>query len=308
MYASRFIPIALALAPCCLNAPASGETPAQAAPAPSRRDPAEAIEQFLSLTAIWMVELEWTHAYVNKTPKPEDFRKAMLAAGLTDCPPDFQEAWLKQAAKPGRNYAAPVLRKYGISLKDLREKLQGRLFKINPSVHPPIPLYDEDEQIPRLDPRTCGDPKDILNALAALRAQVMGLTAAELGKARQSIERAMLAFTLAYLETTICMNAGGIRESQVKELFAPIRTEDCPEDFRKAWSHDLPFFLKGRFTGNELTLSPVCKKYGVNEQELFLNVRKKMAEWDVKFPTPQTQAAFRRDMQEIRENMLGGRK
>lgn len=219
----------------------------------------KAIEQFLSLTAIWMLELEWTHAYVNKTPKAEDFRKAMLAAGLQDCPADFQEAWLKQAAKPGRNYAAPVLRKYGISLKDLRERLQGSLFKIDPGVRPPIPLYDEEEKIPRMDPRTCGNPKDILKALAALRAQVMGLTPAQLEKAARSIERVMLEFTLAYVETSICMNAGGIRESQVRELFSPINTEQCPEDFRRAWRHDLPFFLKGRFTGTELALSPLCK-------------------------------------------------
>ena len=159
-----------------------------------------------------------------------------------------------------------------------------------------------------MDPRTCGNPKDILKALAALRAQVMGLTPAQLEKAARSIERVMLEFTLAYVETSICMNAGGIRESQVRELFSPINTEQCPEDFRRAWRHDLPFFLKGRFTGSELALSPLCKKYGVDEQELLLHVRKKLAEWDVKPPTPRMQAEFRRDMQEIRENMLGGRK
>lgn len=117
----------------------------------------------------------------------------------------------------------------------------------------------------------------------------------------------MLEFTLAYMETAICMDTAGIRESRVRELFAPIRTEGCPEDFRRAWQHDLPFFLKGRFTGPELTLSAVCKKYGADEQELFLKVRRKMKEWDIQPPTPQTQDAFRRDMREIRENMLGGR-
>ena len=101
----------------------------------------------------------------------------------------------------------------------------------------------------------------------------------------------MLEFTLAYMETAICMDTAGIRESQVRELFASIRTEGCPEDFRRAWQHDLPFFLKGRFTGPELTLK----------------VRRKMKEWDIQPPTPQTQDAFRRDMREIRENMLGGR-
>lgn len=53
-----------------------------------------------------MLEMEWTHAYANKTPKAEDFRNAMLAAGLQQCPADFQEAWLRQTTRPGRNYAA----------------------------------------------------------------------------------------------------------------------------------------------------------------------------------------------------------
>lgn len=246
------------LLPLCRHSMASDAAPT-AIPAPKPEAPRQAIEQFLGLTAIWMLEMEWTHAYANKTPKAEDFRNAMLAAGLQQCPADFQEAWLRQTARPGRNYAAPVLRKYGVRLKDLRERLQGKLFKINPRVHPPIPLYDEGEQIPRMDPRTCGDPKAILEALAALRAQIMGLTPAQLARARQSIERVMLEFTLAYMETAICMDTAGIRESQVRELFAPIRTEGCPEDFRRAWQHDLPFFLKGRFTGPELTLSAVCK-------------------------------------------------
>lgn len=304
----RSILVSVFLPPLCWNAAASGDVPAQDAGAAESMAPRRVIEQFLSLTAIWMLEMEWTHAYANKTPKAEDFRNAMLAAGLRQCPGDFQEAWLKQASKPGRNYAAPVLRKYGVSLKDLRERLQGRLFRINSRVRPPIPLYDEDEQVPRMDPRTCGDPAAILDALASLRAQVMGFTPAQMEKARASIERVMLEFTLAYMETAICMNTAGIRESQVKQLFSPINTEDCPEDFRRAWKHDLPFFFQGRFTGNELGLSPVCKKYGVNDQELFLKVRRKMKEWDIQPPTPQTQDAFRRDMQEIRENMLGGRK
>ena len=38
-------------------------------------------------------------------------------------------------------------------------------------------------------------PKAILEALAALRAQVMGLTPDQLAQARQSIERVMLEFT-----------------------------------------------------------------------------------------------------------------
>lgn len=157
-----FLAFAL-LFPFCWHIPSSAAAPA-GLPAPEPAEAKQAIEQFLGLTAIWMLEMEWTHAYANKTPKAEDFRNAMLAAGLQQCPSDFQEAWLRQTNKPGRNYAAPVLRKYGVSLKDLRERLQGKLFKINSRVHPPIPLYDEDEQIPRMDPRTCGDPKAILEA------------------------------------------------------------------------------------------------------------------------------------------------
>ena len=117
----RITLVSVALLTCWLPPAASGNTAEQSAAAPNAPEPKQAIEQFLSLTAIWMLELEWTHAYVNKTPRAADFRKAMLAAGLQDCPPDFQEAWLKQAAKPGRNYAAPVLRKYGICRICFRE-------------------------------------------------------------------------------------------------------------------------------------------------------------------------------------------
>lgn len=215
------------LLPICRHSMASDAVPT-AIPAPKPETPRQAIEQFLGLTAIWMLEMEWTHAYANKTPKAEDFRNAMLAAGLQQCPADFQEAWLRQTARPGRNYAAPVLRKYGVSLKDLRERLQGKLFKINPRVHPPIPLYDEGEQIPRMDPRTCGDPKAILEALAALRAQVMGLTPAQLSQARQSIERVMLEFTLAYMETAICMDTAGIRGKPGQGTVRPHQNRRMP--------------------------------------------------------------------------------
>lgn len=275
---------------------------------PSTKSSKQAIEQFLSLTAIRMLEMEWTHAYKNKTPKEEDFREAMLASGIWQCPTDFQEAWNRQLSHPGRNYTAPILRKYNIHLKDIRERLQGELFKINPYVHPPIPLYDEDEQVPRMDPRSCGEPQAILKTLYILRAQLMGMTPYQLSKAKQAIERVMLEFSLAYMETTVCMNTAGIRESRVRELFTSIKTENCPEDFIKAWKHDLPFFLKGHFTGSELILSIVCKKYDVNEQDLLLKVRKKMKEWNIQCPTSQTQARFLNDMKEIRENMLSGYK
>ena len=93
------------LLPLCRHSMASDAVPT-AIPAPKPETPRQAIEQFLGLTAIWMLEMEWTHAYANKTPKAEDFRNAMLAAGLQQCPADFQEAWLRQTTRPGRNYAA----------------------------------------------------------------------------------------------------------------------------------------------------------------------------------------------------------
>ena len=95
------------LLPICRHSMASDAVPT-AIPAPKPETPRQAIEQFLGLTAIWMLEMEWTHAYANKTPKAEDFRNAMLAAGLQQCPADFQEAWLRQTARPGRNYAAQI--------------------------------------------------------------------------------------------------------------------------------------------------------------------------------------------------------
>lgn len=98
-----FLAFAL-LFPFCWHIPSSAAAPA-GLPAPEPAEAKQAIEQFLGLTAIWMLEMEWTHAYANKTPKAEDFRNAMLAAGLQQCPSDFQEAWLRQTNKPGRNYA-----------------------------------------------------------------------------------------------------------------------------------------------------------------------------------------------------------
>lgn len=81
------------LLPLCRHSMASDAVPA-AISAPKPETSRQAIEQFLGLTAIWMLEMEWTHAYANKTPKAEDFRNAMLAAGLQQCPADFREAWL----------------------------------------------------------------------------------------------------------------------------------------------------------------------------------------------------------------------
>ncbi len=49
------------LLPLCRHSMASDAVPA-AISAPKPETPRQAIEQFLGLTAIWMLEMEWTHA------------------------------------------------------------------------------------------------------------------------------------------------------------------------------------------------------------------------------------------------------
>lgn len=275
------------------------------APTMSHKEAQKSIEQFLSLTAIWMLELEWTHAYQNKTPKPEEFRDVMLAAGLERCPVDFQEAWAKQIAKPGRNYAAPVLRAYDIKLSDIRKKLQKELFKINPRINPPIPLYDEEETIPKMDPTRYGRPADILDALAKLRAKTLGLSPEELKTYHDAIHVAMLQFMLAYIETIVCMDSAGIPESDVASMFESINITKCPKDFQKAWKQDLPNLKKGVFHSS--TIAPMCKRYGVDHNAVLLYVKNKMKEWDVQMPTPDQQNQFRQDMKDLGKNIMGGR-
>ena len=93
-----FLAFAL-LFPFCWHIPSSAAAPA-GLPAPEPAEAKQAIEQFLGLTAIWMLEMEWTHAYANKTPKEEDFRDAMLAAGLQQCPGTFRRHG--SGKRPGR--------------------------------------------------------------------------------------------------------------------------------------------------------------------------------------------------------------
>ncbi len=294
------------LLPICRHSMASDAVPT-AIPAPKPETPRQAIEQFLGLTAIWMLEMEWTHAYANKTPKAEDFRNAMLAAGLQQCPADFQEAWLRQNGQAGTQLCGSRPAQVRRQPERPQGKAPGQTVQNQPSGASTHPLYDEGEQIPRMDPRTCGDPKAILEALAALRAQVMGLTPAQLSQARQSIERVMLEFTLAYMETAICMDTAGIRESQVRGTVRPHQNRRMPGRLPARLAARSAFsFSKAASRGRADSLHRL-QKYGANEQELFLKVRRKMKEWDIQPPTPQTQDAFRRDMREIRENMLGGR-
>lgn len=107
------------LLPLCRHSMASDAAPT-AIPAPKPEAPRQAIEQFLGLTAIWMLEMEWTHAYANKTPKAEDFRNAMLAAGLQQCPATFRKHGCGK--RPGR---AAIMRLIGATKKENRHNHHG---------------------------------------------------------------------------------------------------------------------------------------------------------------------------------------
>lgn len=282
----------------------SSEMPAEQSPAQAKHS----IERFLKRTALRMIEMEWTFGYNNKTPSSSDRAKAMLSGGLSDCPADFQEAWIKQVQRPGRNYAAPLLRKYDIKLANLRTDLTQELRKIDPSVRPPIPLYDDEETPQRFNPMTCGSRDAILASIAKLDAKLSGIDPVRADAWKQSIRDVMVEFMLGYMETAVCMNAAGIPRPDVSRIFNAINVQNCPEDFRKTWAHDLPFFCEGQFTSPELRLAPVCKKYGVDETEVLTYVRRKMQEWDISTPTISTQPRFREDMKDLRSNILSGRK
>lgn len=261
----------------------------------------------MSLTALWIIEMEWTFGYENRKPGPSDIARAMMAGDVTTCPEDFREAWLLQVRSPGRNYAAPVLRKYGVSLASLRKELQQELFRIDPSVRPPIPLYDEDEQPARYDPVTSGSRDAILAAVAKLRAKLYGVDPARALEWQKAVKRVMLEMTLAYMETMVCMNAAGIPRSEVETLFGSIDTKGCPEDFIRAWKHDLPYLQKGEFNSIELQLAPVSRKYGVDEADMIDLVKRKMNEWNLSMPAPATQPAFRQEFGALRSNLLDHR-
>ncbi len=268
----------------------------------------KSIERFLKRTALRIIEMEWTFGYDNKTPTDSDRARVMLSGGISDCPADFQEAWIKQTQRPGRNYAAPLLRKYEISMPELRDELSRELRKIDSRVRPPIPLYDEEEKPPRFDPMTCGPRDAILAAITKLDAKLSGIDPAQAAAWKQAIHDVMTEFMLSYMETAVCMNAAGIPRDDVSRMFNSIKVQACPEDFRKAWAHDIPFFCSGQFNSPELQLSPVCKKYGVDENAILTYIRRKMQEWDIATPTISTQPRFREDMKELRQNIMDGRK
>lgn len=149
-------------------------------------------------------------------------------------------------------------------------------------------------------------PKAILEALAALRAQVMGLTPAQLSQARQSIERVMLGSrwpTWKPPSAWILRASGKARSGTVR----PHQNRRMPGRLPARLAARSAFLSQRPLHGAGADSLHRLQKYGANEQELFLKVRRKMKEWDIQPPTPQTQDAFRRDMREIRENMLGGR-
>ena len=268
----------------------------------------KAIELFLKRTALRIIEMEWTFGYENRTPTESDRARVMLSGGISDCPPDFQEAWIKQTRHPGRNYAAPLLRQYGISMTELRNELSRELRRIDSRVRPPIPLYDDEEKPERFDPMTCGPRDAILAAVAKLDAKLSGIDPAQAAVWKQAIHDVMIEFMLSYMETAVCMNAAGIPRDDVSRMFNAINVQACPEDFRKAWAHDIPYFCNGQFNSPELRLSPVCKKYGVDEAAILTYIRKKMQEWDITTPTAATQPRFRDDMKDLRNNILAGRK
>lgn len=254
-----------------------------------------------------MIELEWTFGYENRTPTANDRAKAMLAGDVTACPADFQEAWLLQVRNPNRNYAAPLFRKYNVKLSELRKDLQADLFRIDPAVKPPIPLYDEDEKPERFDPVTCGSRDAILKAVTKLRAKLNGIDPSKALQWQQSVKKVMLAFTLNYVETIVCMNVAGIPRSEVEAMFKGIDTKECPPDFIKAWEHDLPYFFRAEFGSRELQIPPVCKRYGVDESVLLDYVKGKMGEWNLRTPTKATQPEFRLEFKHMRANILDHR-
>lgn len=277
-------------------------------PAPAAKEDLEkgkkSIEKFLSLTSLWIIELEWTFGYDNRTPSQADRNRVMLAGDVSSCPADFREAWMQQVRRPGRNYIAPVLRKYGVNLADLRQRLQGELFRIDPTVKPPIPLYDEDEKPERYDPSTSGARAAILKAVESLRTKINGIDPKMAVQWKAAVRRVMLEFSLSYIETVTCMNAAGIRRSEVQALFHSIDTKGCPSDFVKAWQHDLPYFLNADFDNEALELAPLCKKYGVDEAGVLEFVKKKMGEWEIAMPNAAGQPAFRNEMKQLRSNLL----
>lgn len=267
--------------------------------------PKKAIEQFMKLTALYLIELQWNDGYNNRIPNQAARAKAMLAGNISDCPQDFQEAWLRQVQNPRRNYSAPILRKYGITLAPLRKELQEALYAFDSSVRVPVPLYDEEEAPPKFDPMTCGKRQNILNAVTKLKWQLSGINPNQIPLLQQEIRKVMLAFTLHYLEAMVCLQYHQLSAADVTMMFQGIDVSRCPADFRKAWQHDLPYFLNGQFTRPDLQVQPVALRYGIDEAEIIQFVRKKMKEWEIDNPTTKKKLpSFRKDLNDLKVNIL----
>lgn len=287
-----------------LQAQQAGLPAARPADAQSISEGKKAIEDFMSQTALWVIDMEWTFGHDNKTPTAADRAKAMLAADISKCPADFQEAWKKQVENPNRNYADRMFRKYGVDLSLLRERLQKELAAIDPTVRPPVPLYNDDETPPRYDPTTCGSKEAILAATTKLRARLNGIDPEKAVQWQKAINRVMLEFMICYVETLVSMNSGGIPQDEVETMFNKIDVKDCPPDFVAAWKHDLPHFLKGEFGGADFMVYPACKRYGVDEEQSLKYVKKKMDEWKMRMPTKDTLLEFRVEFKSLKAELL----
>ena len=303
------VQLACALWPCqATQQPSQASDSSHKQVASSPQQAKTAIQLFLKRTALRIIELEWTFGYNNQTPSASDRATAMLAGDMSQCPADFQQAWINQVRRPERNYIAPILRRYDISLADLRKELSRELQRIDPTVRPPIPLYDEDETPEKFDPMTCGTQRAILAAIAKLEAKLSGIDPAQAKVWKEAVTNVMIEFSLNFMETTVCMHTDGIPRQEVAALFDSINVQACPENFRNAWAHDLTFFKNGQFNSPELQLSPICRQYGVNEITILNFVKRKMREWGIGMPRQGSQDQFRHDMQELRNNLMSGRK
>lgn len=272
-------------------------------PQQSDKQSKAAIEQFMMLTALYLIELEWNAGYSNRTPDKDERARAMISADLSACPADFREAWLKQVENPRRNYAAPIFRKYGVTLAPLRKRLEKELASIDLGIHPPIPLFDEEESAPSFDPRTCGSRENILKATSLLKMKLYGIDSKMAPVWQQAVKRVMIDFSINYMEAMVRLQFGQLSADDVTRLFKGIKLNDCPAEFRKAWEHDLPYFIKGQFGSPELRTAPTALRYGVDAVQVMDLVRKKMREWEIETPSEHSLPTFIKEMQDLRDNM-----
>lgn len=267
----------------------------------------KAIEQFMMLTALYMMEMQWNTGWMNRTPDRNERARIMISADMSSCPQDFREAWLKQVDNPKRNYAAPALRKYGVSLSGLRKRMEQDFLSINPGIRPAVPLFDEGEPTPSIDLRTCGSRENILKAISALKAKLYGIDPAMAPAWKKAVERVMIEFTMNYMEAMVRLQFRQLSADDVERLFKGIKLDQCPAPFSKAWQHDLPFFIEGQFGSPELRLAPAALRYGVDQIQVMDFVKKKMREWEIETPTAVSLPKFIKEMQELRENILSNR-